>query len=117
VIIRRRWLRLARKGLDIYGRSNDDSVAVIVLFNLGGGVVRNRDELIGELGGSEIGLAKGLDEKFESETDEWVKDPKAGVLNIFVVHLPIILRWDVTITEVASFMVLTFCIICAIMRR
>lgn len=73
---------------------------MIVFFDLGGGVGRDSDELGGFLGGGVVGLAERLHEKLEGEADERIQRAKAGILDIFVIHLPVILGRDMAITEV-----------------
>lgn len=68
------------------------------------GVGRDGDELVGELSGAIVGLAEGLNEETEGETDERIKKAEAGVLDVLVVHLPIILRRDMTVAEVGGAM-------------
>lgn len=74
---------------------------MIVFFDLGGGVGRDSDELGGFLGGGVVGLAERLHEKFEGEADERIQRAEAGVLDVFVIHLPVVLSRDVAVTEVS----------------
>ena len=73
---------------------------MVKLFNLGGGVARNRHELVGSLGGSEIGLAKRLNKAFQGEADERIQKAETGIFDVLVVHLPVILGGDMAITDV-----------------
>ena len=73
---------------------------MIVFFDLGGGVGRDGDELGGFLGGGVVGLAERLHEKLESKADERIQRAEAGVFDVFVVHLPVVLGRDMAITEV-----------------
>lgn len=65
--------------------SDDDGVAVVVFFDLVGGVARDGDELVGFLGGGVVGFAEGLDEELETEADERIEGAEAGVFDILVV--------------------------------
>ena len=88
--------------MDVDGRIDDSSVTVVVFFDLFGGVARNSDEVIGLLRSGEIGLTERLDEESEEKFDDRIQKTEAGVFEIAIVRLPIILRGDMAITDVSG---------------
>jgi len=91
-----------RELLDVDRRINDSSVTVVVFFDLFGGVARNSDEVIGLLRSGEISLTERLDEESEEKLDDRIQKTEAGVFEIAIVRLPIILRGDMAITDVSG---------------
>lgn len=91
-----------RELLDVDRRIDDSSVTVVVFFDLFGGVARNSDEVIGLLRSGEISLTERLDEKSEEKFDDRIQKTEAGVFEIAIVRLPIILRGDMAITDVGG---------------
>jgi len=84
------------------GRINDGSIAMIVFFDLVGGVTRDGDEIIGTLGGGKIGLAERSDEEAEEKFDDRIQETEARISEITLVRLPIILGRNVAITDVGG---------------
>ena len=82
-----------------YWRSDYFGDAMIIFLNLFGGMVRDGNELIGATSGAEVGLAQGLYEELDAEASKWVENAEPRVSEIFVVHLPVILSGDMTITD------------------
>lgn len=66
------------------------------------GIGGNSDKLVRLLGGAIVGGTEGLDEELEKELHQRVQGSETRVLEIFVVHLPIILSRDVAVTEVVA---------------
>ncbi len=91
-----------RELLDVDRRIDDSSVTVVVFFDLFGGVARNSDEVIGLLRSGEISLTERLDEKSEEKFDDRIQETEAGVFEIAIVRLPIILRGYMAITDVSG---------------
>lgn len=71
-------------------------------MDLFGSIARYGDKLVGALSGSVVGGTQRLDEKFKEKTHERVEETKARILDIAIIHLPIILSWDVAITEMRT---------------
>lgn len=87
---------------DIDIRRDDDRFTMIILPDLLLGVGRNGDELIGALSGTIIGLAKRFDQELKTGADERIKDAEAGIGNVFIIHLPVILSGDMAVAEVIT---------------
>ena len=88
--------------MDVDRRINNGGVAMIILFDLFGGITRDSDEIIRLLGGGEIGFAEGLHQETEEEFDERIEDTETGIFEIAIIRMPIILGGDVTITDMGG---------------
>lgn len=83
-------------------RRNHGSFALVIFLHHVGGVARDSDEIIRALGGFMVGLAQGLHAELEPKPRKWVQEAKARILDIVVIHLPVVLSRDMTITDMSG---------------
>ena len=88
--------------MDVDRRINDSGVAMIIFFDLLGGVARNRDEIIRSLRSGEIGFSERAYKETEENLDKRVENTKARIFEVTLVRLPIILSGDMTITDMGG---------------
>lgn len=75
---------------------------MVILLDLLLSIGRDSDKLVGLLGGAVVGLAEGLNQELKAGAHERIKEAKARILEIFIVHLPVILGGDVAVAEVVA---------------
>ena len=75
---------------------------MVIAANGIGGVGGDGEELVGALGGAEISAAEWANKKLKEKPHDGVQEAETGVLEVTIIHLPVILGGDVAITEVAA---------------
>lgn len=83
-------------------RRNHGSFALVIFLHHVSSVAGDSDEIIRALGGFMIGLAQRLHAELESKPRKWIQEAKAWIFDIVIIHLPVILGWNVAVTDMSS---------------